>query len=134
MKSFLTGSRRYGVPRDDSDTDVVIFADAKDHALFDALIAIGTAGDMCSARVSNFSIRIGKLNLIVLTDEREFQVWRDVADTLSTVKGTDKQSAIAAHEKAKKFLVIEKNALEMVRYYTERARLAAAGIETEIPF
>ncbi len=37
MKSFLTGSRRYGVPRDDSDTDIVILANRDHAALFEAL-------------------------------------------------------------------------------------------------
>lgn len=62
MNAFITGSRVYGNTTIESDVDlVVLVATATDRSM---LVDLG-----------HIPVRYGKLNLIVLTDQREFDAW-----------------------------------------------------------
>ena len=75
MMAFLTGSRVYGTPHEESDTDIVVRVDEQ------ALSALWAIGDMpCdlnSARDLGWghSIRIGPLNIIAVTTDKQYAAW-----------------------------------------------------------
>ena len=77
MQSFVTGSRCYGQPSETSDIDLVVLTTPYEmyqlKKLADAVIEKedGSDGGPASA-----SLRFGKLNLIVVTDEAAFSAWR----------------------------------------------------------
>ncbi len=143
MKAFLTGSRRYGVPRDDSDTDMVILVDQKDHALFESLNKISST-DQCSGGPSNFSVRIGRLNLIVLTDLDEYEAWRCVAEDLEKIGGVTREVACDAHKNAMAELSAKRgkqrrleNLQRESAFIAENIRRIHCGLpemEPEVPF
>lgn len=70
MNAFITGSRAYGQPRADSDIDLVIRCDENTAQLLrqvcDNPDIEGSAGEACN------SIRFGKLNLLLCTNDRRF--------------------------------------------------------------
>ena len=70
LKSFLTGSRVYGEPREDSDIDLVIHGD---NDLLSSLLLNSETGEM--------PLRFGKLNLIVLSSDT-FEAWKKGTDEL----------------------------------------------------
>lgn len=72
MIGFLTGSRVYGTPREDSDYDVVIGVTQE---AFDALIETSNLEDK-TVYGDTVTIRHGKLNLIITTCERQWSIWR----------------------------------------------------------
>ena len=79
MKCFLTGSRRYGMPRDDSDVDMVIFCDdandAEDGRLFAALRDHAT--EIKEYGEESACLRYARLNLIITRCPEQWKAWRD---------------------------------------------------------
>ena len=70
LTAFVTGSRAYGSPREDSDIDLVVLAD---QAAIDTLKQYG--GSPC---------RFGNLNLILVPDAATLGRWRDTTDDLAS--------------------------------------------------
>lgn len=67
--AFITGSRAYGVPRPDSDLDIVVLVNAELGELLTQLadpMKVGEKG----------ITRFGNLNLIVTYSQEEFDCWR----------------------------------------------------------
>lgn len=88
-RAFITGSRRFGTPREDSDLDVVMLVDPTmlpllaQHSdpVYDPSVHYG--------KISAF--RFGDLNIIALTDATEFDIWERVSSELAArVKTTGK--------------------------------------------
>lgn len=76
---FLTGSRRYGTPRDNSDLDLVVFLpEVQAEELRIAREQVG--GFFDGAYVDIQSYRFGALNLIVCTEEREYDYWKECTE------------------------------------------------------
>lgn len=71
MKSFITGSRAYGTPRPDSDTDLVCLVD--DNTAYQ-LAYLSDQGKS--------PIRFGSLNLILVFSEKEFFAWQGATEEL----------------------------------------------------
>lgn len=69
--AFLTGSRTYGTPREDSDIDVVCFLSPAQ------LIALADMAEYIESYDADRSIsmRFGKLNLIGVSDEGLYVAW-----------------------------------------------------------
>ncbi len=95
MKSFLTGSRRYGTPRADSDIDLVVLMDVNELVelakLADNTDDFGSPGgeqydDGCS-------LRFGKLNLLCVTQEH-FKVWKQGTDELIAMAPVTRDKAM----------------------------------------
>ena len=83
MRSFITGSRAYGQPKDgygpdDSDVDLVIHISGPNLEVLlkmaDEVLECGERFDEYSGPASA-SLRFGKLNLIAVTDEAAYAVW-----------------------------------------------------------
>lgn len=70
-KPFITGSRAYGIPKEDSDIDLVILVDKS------------TASFLFSAKdKGSDSVRFGRLNLIIFHSEFLFNLWRKCTEEL----------------------------------------------------
>jgi len=87
MKAYLTGSRAYGTPRDDSDIDLVIACDAK------------TLGTLWEFNEGGKGLRYGKLNLVAfnLDDAEEvarYDRWKIAHDKLAAAAPVTKEVAI----------------------------------------
>jgi len=65
---FITGSRIYGSPTEDSDLDMVIIA--REHE-WDFLV---------DNQGGKFPVRYGKLNLILCRNSREYDSWKEARD------------------------------------------------------
>jgi hypothetical protein len=65
---FITGSRIYGSPTEDSDLDMVIIA--REHE-WDFLV---------DSQGGKFPVRYGKLNLILCRNNREYDSWKEARD------------------------------------------------------
>ena len=95
-KAFITGSRCYGTPRDDSDLDLVILA--SNHA-FKMLAAFAdddseTGEGSGKGTPSSGSFRFGKLNIIAITDESVFEVWRAATESLKAKAPVSRDDAV----------------------------------------
>lgn len=106
-RPFLTGSRAYGRPREDSDVDLVILAP---HEIMYLLCVFGNhyAGpdgdfyEMGMGNTENFpsaSISFGQLNLIVHTSTEKYDAWRTATQELiamsNEVGAIDRETAVA---------------------------------------
>ncbi len=80
FKAFLTGSHAYGIPRHDSDIDLVILVSEKD--LEKLRVAMECSGethdpdDPMYIAAGGVPLRFGPLNLIACTNEAYFAAWR----------------------------------------------------------
>ena len=83
--AFLTGSRAYGLPRPDSDWDVVIYGTKSIEEVLRGL-ADGTG----------FPLKIGKLNLIVAKTPRQYDAWRRGTDELRREAPVTRARAVEA--------------------------------------
>lgn len=99
MKAFITGSQIYGIPSEESDIDLVIFA-SKD--VLDILLPESDLG--------HAPIKFGKLNVIVAETEQQYLAWfegkRKCLETmaLNNNEGLDKDTCIKIHDEVRKFL------------------------------
>jgi len=71
MKSFLTGSRAYGTPKEDSDYDVVV---SMSQELCDTLRPASEAE--APDYPHSVALRFGKLNLICAVHPVMYEAWR----------------------------------------------------------
>ena len=77
MTAILTGSRAYGTPRGDSDTDLVVNVEPE---CLEALTASADSvcGDIVGDKYPNASraLRFGRLNLICTTSNCQWDAWQ----------------------------------------------------------
>jgi hypothetical protein len=72
---FLTGSREYGVPRDDSDVDLVAYCEITTiHKILKKADDIDDYGNGSAA------LRFGDLNLILCSDAGQYEAWKNGTD------------------------------------------------------
>lgn len=75
MNAFLTGSRVYGKPREDSDIDlVVLMEDESAETLIDLENEFGNVSQY--GKLFTNSLKFGNLNLIVCSSKEEFEAWK----------------------------------------------------------
>lgn len=95
MSAFLTGSRVYGTPREDSDFDMVVLMTVAD--LYAAMQHLH--GEVVhDYSFSAGSLRFGDLNLIIQTDPKLFAAWQKARDTLTAIKPVTREVAVAVHK------------------------------------
>lgn len=80
-KPILTGSMAYGKPTEKSDADLVLFLSEKEADLLKNLADPPTKEDIEKDKQYQIngggeSLRFGKLNIIIVTDEKRYEVWR----------------------------------------------------------
>lgn len=91
--AFVTGSRVYGTPREDSDVDLCVVISSEDLAVLTEL----ADGDGASSA----SIRFGKLNLIALTPAN-YEAWLESTETLKLRKPVTRDEAVTVIKAAMK--------------------------------
>lgn len=104
--AFITGSRAYGVPRFDSDLDVVLLiedADTRGHFIQHADSILGqSAGDQND--LATLSVKCGTVNFIICKSKEQFDLWKRGTDDLLKNRPVLRQQAIeyfnALREKA----------------------------------
>ena len=80
MNAFITGSRAYGTPREDSDIDLVVLTSISDMEKLVSIFCSGEGPDGPSYSETDHPtavLWIGKLNLLIVTDRGDFDVWVD---------------------------------------------------------
>jgi predicted nucleotidyltransferase len=85
-RAFLTGSRCYGEPREDSDVDVVVRCDHELGLLLrrfaDPTPPVGDGDGDGDEYGGHVALRFGALNLILCYDDESFETWREGTDAL----------------------------------------------------
>lgn len=81
MNAFLTGSHAYGIPRPDSDIDIVMLVDDE---LYKLLNATYTG-----------PIKDGKVNLIPFTNKIRYECWLKATEYLKTIAPVSREMAVA---------------------------------------
>ena len=95
MKCFLTGSRCYGIPRDDSDVDIVISVDENDCRDRDMFKEIRNLADEIKEYSElSASFRFGSLNLIVTRDAHQYAAWLEGTAELRGRRPVDRETAV----------------------------------------
>lgn len=89
-KAFITGSRAYGTPREDSDIDLAILIDADEGDI------LWKAGAVEGEKTCRF----GCLNLIIFNSESRFERWAQVTNDLRARRPVSRDEAIAAFQAA----------------------------------
>lgn len=95
--SFLTGSRAYGTPTKDSDVDLVVLVDDATAKVLHKF-----------TEAANGTVRFGKLNLIVLTSEKEYDAW----ERATKLMVNDRQKG-RPHDRNSAIEVIQKKLVEV---------------------
>ena len=96
MSAFLTGSQRYGTPREDSDIDLVVPMDViEGHIFVKACLKAGIKIDENENQYDNGAcIRFGKLNLLLMSDKEKVEGWRNATNKLIAEKPVTRERAI----------------------------------------
>jgi len=96
-KAFITGSRAYGTPREDSDLDLAILVSEKD------LKQLETIADKEPDKKPRYddptygnSLRFGQLNLVCMLDSDEYEHWKEITQKLIEIKPVTRKEAIDA--------------------------------------
>jgi hypothetical protein len=102
---FITGSRAYGTPREDSDIDLVIFCSVEDaRTLLNYNEASVEEIEEAAATIKGYGdegilqVRYGRLNLILCVDDARYAEW---------VGGTVRLKAIAPVTRAQAIALLE---------------------------
>ncbi len=86
FRPFLTGSRAYGIPKQDSDIDLVLYLDDAElqelAKLADEVMGADEELEGLYGQAYTSSLRFGDLNLICCTDDRVFDAWRIITKEL----------------------------------------------------
>jgi predicted nucleotidyltransferase len=93
MNAFLTGSRVYGTPREDSDIDLAVLMSS---AELGALLRLADPEAQGHEYEDGVSIRFGNLNLIVFCAKDEFDAWRSATQELIARKPVTRAEAVLA--------------------------------------
>lgn len=89
-ESFLTGSHVYGTPNEDSDIDLVCLMNRDE---MQHLAALSEGYQSFDEYGCGMSLRFGKLNLIALSSERLFELWRESTDYCKSIAPLTKAEA-----------------------------------------
>lgn len=87
-KAFLTGSHAYGTPNNESDIDLVLLMDESEGRRLATL-----AGIEPDKNYGVPVIRFGKLNLIVVTSQTEYDAWFNGTNQLVQEKPVTRERA-----------------------------------------
>lgn len=81
FKAIVTGSRAYGSPKPDSDIDLVVFVTEEEFNLLDKMADSPSPEDLEKEQHYTVwgggrSLRFGQMNLLCVTNEKHYEVWR----------------------------------------------------------
>jgi hypothetical protein len=95
---FITGSRAYGTPREDSDLDLVVLTDMESITEM-AKLSDNADANVCfsgSGLFDGASLRFGKLNLLCFLEQDQFDAWQQTTIELAARRPVTREEAIAA--------------------------------------
>lgn len=93
LNAFLIGSRKYGAPGNQSDTDIAVLMEDQDFHLLSGLH--GEGDQEGSSNPYSTSIRIGPVNLLVFKCPLRFAAWKEATDELYLQRPVTREQAIA---------------------------------------
>lgn len=94
--AFITGSRYYGTPRDNSDWDIVIRCERKDAInVFGAKDETLTGDEDYELDENAFQMTKGCVNFILCFTDERFKSWRDGTEKLTRIKPVTRVVAVA---------------------------------------
>lgn len=104
MEIIFTGSRVYGVPRQESDLDIVILCNATEYDMLRSVhVRNDEDGHVLYPEGGGLNLRFGNLNIIATTDEAMFAAWKEGTQFLKDMKYYDgpvtRDKAIAVLER-----------------------------------
>lgn len=103
MKSILTGSYVYGKPTRESDVDIVILCDKETaEILNDQLRPDSYFGRGNNHPSVDNSVRQGRINLIIETQEKAFNCWVEGTEQLVAKKPVKRDEAVKLFTKLRK--------------------------------
>lgn len=112
MKAFITGSHAYGTPHEASDIDLVVLMSPGD---MDKLAReSGMDGwEELSAdyKIPTACLRFGKLNIICVTEQVDYDVWKEGTEELMKQAPTTREVAKSVFQRLRS----EKSATELGR-------------------
>ena len=114
MNAFLTGSRAYGTPREDSDIDLVAMMTS---GTLDELAKIldtddeGESAVMYDGSSATACLRFGNLNLLVVTRIEDYEAWHEGTMELIGRKPVTREEAVELF-KAKRAAALAKREAE----------------------
>lgn len=76
LDAFVTGSHAYGTPREGSDIDLVVRCSPEDRVLLAAVLGGFTTAVNAEAGYG-VNLRSGPLNLILVEDQRAYDIWAE---------------------------------------------------------
>lgn len=95
MKSFITGSYRYGTPTDKSDIDLVVYVDKGTQGLLEDYNENENEQELEDCYGPRYApVRFGRLNLILITDKKEFKIWERCSNDLERKKPVLREEAV----------------------------------------
>lgn len=89
---YMGGSRVYGTPRPDSDTDIAMLVNAEAQAAFFDTCDVFKKWDN-----GTISFRFGNLNLITMVDPKLYARWKLAFDRLVSERPVSKERACEVH-------------------------------------
>ena len=99
MESILTGSHVYGLPRQDSDLDMVVLIEKNEDYFLLSRIADNPLHNQTPSAYNGVSLRYGKLNIIaVLKDRKVFEAWKRGTEFLKSIRPVTKEQACLIFE------------------------------------
>lgn len=95
--AIITGSHAYGVPTESSDIDLAVLVSKADWDLLVKAEGNDPAGEPPEPpEYSNpRSLRFGKLNLLICTDQVWLDAWREGTDRLKKIAPVERTVAVA---------------------------------------
>lgn len=139
MNAILTGSQVYGTPTESSDIDMVVLVSRETLELLSSLLnddeKMPKKGNMNSdgeLEMTQLTARFGRLNLIAVTREEDWDAWRRGTDRLcqKSMAGVkiDKGLAIATMRGIREDVKNERHATRVkIGAATEQARGDSSG-------
>lgn len=93
MNAILTGSRAYGIPCEDSDVDLVVLMKPSEAADLATSLGLEVTREG-EGRYPALQFMQGRLNLIVVTDPKQFDIWVKGTELLSIRAPVTRQEAV----------------------------------------
>lgn len=90
---FVTGSRAYGTPREDSDVDLVAFMSPSEiKGVFDLADKHDNIEEYEGGGL-HYSLVFGRLNLLCITDPVQYDLWKRGTEELKAIR--DKEGPVS---------------------------------------
>lgn len=95
-RSFVTGSQAYGTPTKSSDIDVVVYLSVDDMERLAKAneLDFGKVVTDYGEGVGSACLQFGKLNLICVSSEQSFEIWRKGTEDLIKRKPVTREEAV----------------------------------------